>query len=172
MNSSPLLRLPPELRNQIYELLLSTKTHAIFGQNNALHPIAQTCPKLYEETRLLHYEGLSIRIRPRTGSQVSKWIKQIGKEAASVIYQYSSFVISRREIELVEETTGLEERAKFKPLPRAEEVKHLLEQECEKSVFDGLCEVGVHMNLATITMGRSCELQFIVYDPTAAEVDI
>ena len=85
-------RLPPELRNCIYGLVLhQTRVVGIGNPNFNGHiapPITRACRQLREETRLLAFARMEVMSSPTRhpdpdGTFTAKWLRSIGPEACS-----------------------------------------------------------------------------------------
>jgi hypothetical protein len=63
-HQSPLLRLPAEIRNQIYEYVMCNQTIAINARPpRSVFSLPRTCRQIYHETELLFYSGNTFQTR-------------------------------------------------------------------------------------------------------------
>jgi hypothetical protein len=63
-HQSPLLRLPAEIRNQIYEYVMCNQTIAINARPpRSVFSLPRTCRQIYHETELLFYSGNMFQTR-------------------------------------------------------------------------------------------------------------
>lgn len=87
---SALLKLPPELRNRIYEYVLISSEHVVVHTHEkhswSAPPLLQTCRKMRDEAAGIYYGGNTFEcgtILPELF--VSDWLIHIGKKQQSII---------------------------------------------------------------------------------------
>lgn len=108
MEMSPISRLSPELRNQIYTYVLTGPWYPASRReiylsdrpNDLCHPLTRTCRTLRSETLGMYFalNSFVIRVgepRPhyiyRTDTQAAAWLEAIGPEMCAVLQNLSVF---------------------------------------------------------------------------------
>ncbi|GIZ39465.1 hypothetical protein CKM354_000284700 [Cercospora kikuchii] len=82
MELSPLYRLSPELRNQIYEHVFASRYAVMLQHNSCQHALTKTCRQIRRETLAMFYSLTSFNAHLDDGpaTPLTRWIKVIGPE--------------------------------------------------------------------------------------------
>ncbi|KAK5687376.1 hypothetical protein LTS10_001514 [Elasticomyces elasticus] len=100
MDHCPLSRLPAELRNCIYELVLSTHRTVNTGSSDPTgplsHPLTHVCRRMRQETLLMDCDLLLLSpiFHVAPAQQVTAWMRSIGLKVCSDIHKLDSCIIS------------------------------------------------------------------------------
>ncbi|KAF2212439.1 hypothetical protein CERZMDRAFT_84777 [Cercospora zeae-maydis SCOH1-5] len=87
MELSPLYRLSPELRNQIYEQVFSSRYAVTLQDQKCQHALTKTCRQMRRETLAMYYSLTSFNAHLDDGpaTPLTTWIKVLGPETVCAI---------------------------------------------------------------------------------------
>ncbi|KAF7189745.1 hypothetical protein HII31_08852 [Pseudocercospora fuligena] len=94
MDSSQLSRLPPEIRDQIYHTLFTSKYAVTLQSGHVQHPLTITCRQIRQETLAMYYAltRFNAHLDDGPATPLAKWLTTLGPKLTLILGEVNIWV--------------------------------------------------------------------------------